>query len=73
MNGIKLLVPEAAARILYGLILIVNVFVFVKVVLPKEQRIINTSTYLKNGGAIDFEKMSQELFVWSKAWIGKAY
>ena len=35
MNGIKLLVPEAAARILYGLILIVNVFVFVKVVLPK--------------------------------------
>ena len=35
MNGIKLLVPEVAARILYGLILIVNVFVFVKVVLPK--------------------------------------
>ena len=35
MNGIKLLVPEAAARILYGLVLIVNVFVFVKIVLPK--------------------------------------
>ena len=35
MNGIKLLVPEVAARILYGLILIVNVFVFIKVVLPK--------------------------------------
>ena len=34
MNGIKLLVPEAAARILYGLVLIVNVFVFVKFVLP---------------------------------------
>ena len=35
MNGIMLLVPEAAARIIYGLILIVNVFVFIKVVLPK--------------------------------------
>ena len=35
MNGIKLLVPEIVARILYGVILIVNVFVFVKVVLPK--------------------------------------
>ena len=35
MNGIKLLVPEAAARILYGLVLIVTVFVFVKIVLPK--------------------------------------
>ena len=42
-----------------------------QIVLPEEQRIINTSTYLKNGGAIDFEKMSQELFVWSKAWINK--
>ena len=44
-----------------------------QIALPEEQRIINTSTYLKNGGAIDFEKMSQELFVWSKVWIGKAY
>lgn len=35
MNGIKLLVPEVAARILYGLVLIVNAFVFVKIVLPK--------------------------------------
>lgn len=35
MNGIKLLVPEVAVRIIYGLALIVNVFVFVKVVLPK--------------------------------------
>ena len=35
MNGIKLLVPEAAVRIIYGLVLMVNVFVFVKVVLPK--------------------------------------
>ena len=35
MNGIKLLVPEVAARILYGVVLIVNVLVFVKIVLPK--------------------------------------
>ena len=35
MNGIKLLVPEIAARIIYGLVLVVNVFVFVKIVLPK--------------------------------------
>lgn len=44
-----------------------------QIALPEEQCIINTSTYLKNGGAIDFEKMSQELFVWSKAWIGKVH
>ena len=24
-----------------------------------------------NGGAVDFEAMSQKLFVWSKAWIAK--
>ena len=35
MNGIRLLVPESAVRIIYGLVLIVNVFAFVKVVLPK--------------------------------------
>ena len=35
MNGIKLLVTEVAVRIIYGLVLIVNVFAFVKVVLPK--------------------------------------
>ena len=35
MNGISLLFPELAIRIVYGLILIVNVFVFIKVVLPK--------------------------------------
>ena len=42
-----------------------------QIALSEEQRIINTSIYLKNGGAIDFEKMSQELFVWSKDWINK--
>lgn len=35
MNGIELLIPEIAARILYGAILAVNVFVFIKIVLPK--------------------------------------
>ena len=35
MNGIKLFVPEVAAQILYGLVLAVNAFVFVKIVLPK--------------------------------------
>ena len=42
-----------------------------QIALPEEQRIINTSIYLKNGSAIDFETMSQELFAWSKAWINK--
>ena len=35
MNGISLLFPEITARIGYGVLLIVNVFVFIKVVLPK--------------------------------------
>ena len=35
MNGIKLLIPEVAARIIYGIILITNALVFVKIVLPK--------------------------------------
>ena len=42
-----------------------------QIALPEEKRIINTFISLKNGGAIDFETMSQELFVWSKAWIAK--
>ena len=35
MNGIKLLIPEVVARIAYGVILLVNAWVFVKIVLPK--------------------------------------
>ena len=35
MNGIKLLIPEVAARIIYGIILITNALVFVKIVLTK--------------------------------------
>lgn len=37
MNGIRLLVPEIVARVLYGIVLVINTFVFVKVVLPKYQ------------------------------------
>jgi hypothetical protein len=38
MNGISLLVPEALARVVYGLILVINGLVFWKIVLPKYQR-----------------------------------
>ena len=35
MNGISLLIPETVARIIYGIILLLNVVVFLKLVLPK--------------------------------------
>ena len=35
MNGIGYLIPEVYARIMYGILLIVNAFVFWKFVLPK--------------------------------------
>ena len=35
MNGISLLIPEIAARVLYGIILIINLIVFAKIVLPR--------------------------------------
>ena len=35
MNGIKLLVPELLVRIFYGIVLITNALVFIKIVLPK--------------------------------------
>ena len=37
MNGISLLFPELAIRIVYGIILAINVAVFAKIVLPKYQ------------------------------------
>lgn len=37
MNGISLLFPEIAVRIVYGIILAINIAVFVKIVLPKYQ------------------------------------
>ncbi len=36
---------------------------------PDEQVIVNTFINLKNGGTIDFDKMSETLFTWSKKWI----
>lgn len=35
MNGISMLVPEIAARIVYVIVLVINIVVFVKIVLPK--------------------------------------
>ena len=35
MNGISLIVPEMVARIVYGVLLVVNIIVFFKLVLPK--------------------------------------
>ena len=37
MNGISLLFPEIAVRIVYGIILAINIAVFIKIVLPKYQ------------------------------------
>ena len=34
-----------------------------------EQRIIDTFLKLKNGDAVEFGKMSEELFAWAKKWI----
>ncbi|MBQ5334221.1 MAG: hypothetical protein J6K92_13330 [Oscillospiraceae bacterium] len=44
MNGISLLIPEAAARIIFGVLLIVNAFVFIKVILPDY-----TASFKENG------------------------
>ena len=37
---------------------------------PAERAIIENFLSLKNGGTIDFDKMSSTLFDWSKKWIG---
>ena len=37
MNGISLLFPEIAVRLVYGIILAINIAVFMKIVLPKYQ------------------------------------
>lgn len=37
MNGISLLIPELVARIGYGVLFVINIIVFFKVVLPKYQ------------------------------------
>lgn len=38
MNGIRLLMPELMARILFAILFVVNLFIFVKVVLPKYRK-----------------------------------
>ena len=43
-----------------------------EVVSPEEQVIVNTFLHLKQGGKVDFMKMSEALFVWSRRWIGQA-
>ena len=39
------------------------------VVAPDERLIVDTFLMLKNGGAVDFERMSEVLFAWSRKWI----
>ncbi len=40
-----------------------------QIVSPDEKTIVDTFVNLKNGGAVDFQKMSEILFAWSKKWI----
>ena len=41
------------------------------IVAPDERVIVETFMDLKNGGKVDFQKMSEILFTWSKKWIEK--
>lgn len=41
------------------------------VVSPEEKVIVDTFLSLKNGGTVDFSKMSEVLFEWAKKWIGE--
>ena len=38
---------------------------------PQEQAIVHTFRHLRDGGEIDFAKMSKALFTWAKSWIIK--
>ena len=42
-----------------------------KVVTPGERVIIETFLHLKNGGAVEFDRMSETLFVWAKTRIAE--
>ena len=42
-----------------------------KVVSSDEQAIVETFMNLKNGGAVEFNLMSETLFTWAKKWIGE--
>ncbi len=39
---------------------------------PEERAIVDTFWHLKNGGAVDFDAMSQTLFAWAGQWIKNA-
>lgn len=41
------------------------------VVSAQEKAIVETSMALKNGGAVDFQRMSEQLFDWAQYWIEK--
>ena len=41
------------------------------IVAPEERVIVDTFVRLKNNGTIDFQEMSEALFVWCKEWIEK--
>lgn len=43
----------------------------IEVVSHEEKQIVNTFLHLKNGGNIDFDKMSDILFNWAKKWVNK--
>ena len=42
-----------------------------QIVSPDERVIVETFLKLKNGGAIEFDSMSEMLFIWAKKWIKK--
>lgn len=42
-----------------------------EIISPEEQTIVHTFLYLKNGGTMDFDKMSETLFLWAQNWIQK--
>ena len=42
-----------------------------QVVSPDERTIVETVLKLKNGGAVDFDLLSETLFTWSKKWISE--
>ena len=44
-----------------------------KVVSAEEQAIVDTFLNLKNGGMVEFEQMSEKLFIWAKKWIDNGY
>ena len=43
-----------------------------QVVSSDERAIVETFINLKNGGAVEFKLMSEELFIWTKKWIAES-